>query len=63
MNESINDNRKRRGRPATGTEPMWGIRFAADQREAIQEYAKIHQVTKAEAVRRLIQIALDADKE
>lgn len=42
---------------------MWGIRFPEEQREAIQHYAKIHKVTKAEAVRRLIQIALKADSE
>ncbi|MFT8612880.1 MAG: hypothetical protein ABF812_16150 [Gluconobacter cerinus] len=42
---------------------MWGIRFTEEQREAIQHYAKTHKVTKAEAIRRLIQIALEADSE
>lgn len=62
MSQSINDNRKKRGRPATGLDPMWGVRFPASQREAIDAWAKAHALTRAEAIRRLVQCALNAPK-
>jgi len=55
---TINDNPKKRGRPATGKDPMWGIRFAAAQRTAIDAYAADHGISRAEAIRRLIGQAL-----
>lgn len=61
MKKSIIDNHKKRGRPATGADPMWGIRFPVDQREAIDAWAETNGVTRAEAIRRLIQKGLEVD--
>lgn len=41
---------------------MWGVRFPASQREAIDAWAKAHALTRAEAIRRLVQCALNAPK-
>lgn len=52
---SISDNQKKsRGRPATGSDPMWGVRFTAQQREQIDSYAQAHGLPRAEAIRRLV---------
>lgn len=40
---------------------MWGIRFPVDQREAIDAWAETNGVTRAEAIRRLIQKGLEVD--
>lgn len=37
---------------------MWGIRFPAAQRTAIDAYAAAHGISRAEAIRRLIGQAL-----
>lgn len=63
MVQSINDNRKKRGRPATGLDPMWGVRFPAHLRDVIDAWAKSHDLTRAEAIRRLTQLGLDAEKD
>lgn len=39
---------------------MWGIRFPETQRQAIDNYAVIHRLTRAEAVRRLVEMGLQA---
>lgn len=59
MSKSINDNRKKRGRPATGLDPMWGVRFPADQREVIDAWAKENSITRAEAIRRLVHAGVE----
>lgn len=52
---SISDNQKRgRGRPATGSDPMWGVRFTEDQRERIEAFAQAQSLPRAEAIRRLV---------
>jgi len=40
MKESINDDRKMRGRPATGTAPLVGVRMTDDFQDAIRGWAK-----------------------
>lgn len=57
---SISDNQKKRGRPATGSDPMWGVRFTANQRELIDGYADRNGIARAEAVRRLVAAGLVA---
>jgi hypothetical protein len=60
MAKSINDTQKKRGRPATGVTPMTGVRFSDQAMQAIRRWAK-HQPdnpTRAEAIRRLVEIAL-----
>lgn len=52
---SITDNQKKqRGRPATGSDPMWGVRFTAEQRAQIEVFASREGVARAEAIRRLV---------
>jgi len=40
---------------------MWGIRFPADQRAAINAWAEANGVTRAEAIRRLIAKGLEVE--
>jgi hypothetical protein len=60
MKKSIKDKPKKRGRPATGRDPMRGIRMPPSMYEAILKWAKKQpdHPTFAEAVRRIISKAL-----
>ncbi|MGV4877653.1 ribbon-helix-helix protein, CopG family [Acetobacter indonesiensis] len=60
MNTSINGNQKKRGRPATGERSHIAARVSEDEIKKIDEWAARHGVTRAEAIRRLVQIGLDA---
>ena len=52
---SISDKQKRqRGRPATGSDPMWGVRFSSDQRALIEAFAEANGLPRSEAIRRLV---------
>lgn len=42
---------------------MWGVRFPAHLRDVIDAWAKSHDLTRAEAIRRLTQLGLDAEKD
>jgi hypothetical protein len=62
MKKSINDNRKIRGRPATGTAPLVGVRMTEDFQAEIKAWSK-KQTDKpplATAIRRLVEIGLKA---
>jgi hypothetical protein len=65
MSKSISDNQKKsRGRPATGITPMVGVRLQPGFRAEIQTWAD-NQEDKpalAEAIRRLIRQGLDKPK-
>jgi metal-responsive CopG/Arc/MetJ family transcriptional regulator len=60
--ESIPVTRKKRGRPATGQDPVLTIRLPLALRSAIQNWAKQQKDTpsRSEAIRRLIEFALTA---
>jgi hypothetical protein len=63
MKKSINDNRKvRRGRPATGTAPLVGVRMTEDLQAQIKAWARKQQDTPglAPAIRRLVELGLKA---
>jgi hypothetical protein len=62
MKKSINDNRKTRGRPATGTSPLVGVRMTPEFQKPIRDWANAQDdnPSMAEAVRRLIEIGLSA---
>jgi hypothetical protein len=64
MKKSINDNQKRRGRPATGTAPLVGVRMTLEFQKPIKAWAKMQEdrPTMAEAVRRLVEIGLGSVK-
>lgn len=51
---------KKRGRPATGKDPMLAGRVPAEMIEAVELWAKRNDLTRSEAVRRLIQLGLNA---
>jgi hypothetical protein len=60
MRRSISAKRKRGGRPATGHDPMVGLRMSKDTRAAIKKWASTQhdRPNFSEAVRRLIEIGL-----
>ena len=64
MKKSINDNRKiGRGRPATGTAPLVGVRMTDEFQDQVRAWAK-QQKDKpplASAIRRLVEIGLSSD--
>jgi hypothetical protein len=62
MKKSINDNQKRRGRPATGTAPLVGVRMTLEFQKPIKAWAKSQddRPTMAEAIRRLVELGLKA---
>jgi hypothetical protein len=47
-----------RGRPATGRDPMIGLRAGKQLTAAIDAWAKRNGVTRSEAIRRLVEIGL-----
>jgi hypothetical protein len=49
----------KRGRPRTGLRPFAGARFSKETLNAIDRYAKTHKVGRSEAIRRLVEKALD----
>jgi hypothetical protein len=63
VKQSINDNRKiGRGRPATGTAPLVGVRMTEEFQDEIRAWAKkqADQPPLAAAIRRLVEIGLRA---
>jgi hypothetical protein len=60
MKKSINDNRKMRGRPATGTAPLVGVRMTEDFQAEIKAWSKKQsdQPPLATAIRRLVELGL-----
>ena len=60
MRRSISARRKRGGRPATGHDPMVGLRISKETRAAIKKWASTQhdRPNLSEAVRRLIEIGL-----
>jgi hypothetical protein len=64
MTDSNNDNQKKRGRPATGTAPLVGVRMTLDFQKTIKAWAKkqADDPNLAEAIRRLVEIALTGNR-
>ncbi len=60
--ESITVTPKKRGRPATGQDPVLTVRLPSNTRTAIENWAKQQKdrPSRSEAIRRLIEIALTA---
>ena len=59
MAKSISVKRKSVGRPATGTEPLYGVRIADALMKQIMDWARTHGATRSQAIRRLVEIGLD----
>ena len=58
--KAISVKRKKPGRPATGTEPLYGVRIAGDLMAQIQKWAKENSASRSEAIRRLVELGLKA---
>jgi CopG-like RHH_1 or ribbon-helix-helix domain, RHH_5 len=55
---SAKPKKRGRGRPATGRDPMIGLRLPKDQIAALDEWAKTNGCTRSELIRVLIERAL-----
>ena len=63
MVKSINDNRKRRpGRPATGTDPLVGVRMSPEIIKALDAWAKRNSHSRASAIRHFVEAGLNKEK-
>lgn len=62
MGQSIKVNQKKRGRPATGRDPVSAVRLPADLTSAVDKWAEDHEVTRSEAIRRLVELGLKVKK-
>jgi hypothetical protein len=64
MKKSINDNQKSRGRPATGTAPLVGVRMTEELQSQIRAWAnkQADNLSLAAAIRRLVELGLKAKK-
>ena len=51
---SAKQKKRRRGRPATGTDPMIGLRLPKPQTTRLDRWAKVNGYTRSEAIRVLI---------
>jgi Ribbon-helix-helix protein, copG family len=58
MKKSIKVMPKRRGRPATGKDPQVILRMPPDQIKRVEAWAKLNKITRSEAIRRLLDDAL-----
>ena len=58
MAKSISVKRKKAGRPATGTEPLYGVRIADALMKQIMDWAKTQGATRSDAIRRLVELGL-----
>jgi hypothetical protein len=62
MATSISVIRKKPGRPATGTEPLYGVRIADELMGRIEKWAGENSASRSEAIRRLVEIGLNAKR-
>jgi hypothetical protein len=62
MAKSISVKRKKPGRPATGTEPLYGVRVSDPLMKQIMDWAEAQGATRSEAIRRLVELGLKAKK-
>jgi hypothetical protein len=58
MAKSIKVNQKKRGRPATGRDPVSAVRLPAELTAAVDKWAEDHEANRSEAIRRLVEIGL-----
>jgi hypothetical protein len=61
MRESIKVRSKRKpGRPATGKDPLFAVRMPVELMASVEAWAKRDELTRSEAIRRLIELGLKA---
>jgi hypothetical protein len=54
--------KKRRGRPATGKDPLVSARLPQPLIDQVEEWSGSNSVTRSEAIRRLVELGLKAKK-
>jgi hypothetical protein len=62
MRKSITVTPKKRGRPATGRDPFLTARVPQDVIDAIEAWAAASEISRSEAVRRLLELGMRAPK-
>ena len=63
MKKSIKvDQKKKRGRPATGRDPMVSSRIPEATVSAVDNWAQHNETTRSDAIRRLVELGLKAKK-
>jgi hypothetical protein len=61
MAKSIKVNQKKgRGRPATGRDPVSAVRLPVELTAAVDKWAEDNKANRSEAIRRLVEIGLKA---
>jgi hypothetical protein len=60
MKKTIKATPKRRGRPATGKDPQINMRMPAELISRIEDWAKVNELGRSEAIRRLVELGLKA---
>jgi hypothetical protein len=60
MAKSIKVNQKKRGRPATGRDPVSAVRLPVDLTANVDAWAESREVSRSEAIRRLVELGLKA---
>jgi hypothetical protein len=60
MAKSIKVNQKKRGRPATGRDPVSAVRLSAELTASVDKWAEDHEANRSEAIRRLVELGLKA---
>ena len=58
MAGSIKVNRKKRGRPATGRDPVSAVRLPAELTASVDKWSEDHETNRSEAIRRLVELGL-----
>ena len=59
---SIKDKPKKRGRPATGKDPLVGVRMSPELTKAVDAWAKKNAHTRASAIRYFVEVGLAKKK-
>jgi metal-responsive CopG/Arc/MetJ family transcriptional regulator len=62
MAKSIKVNQKKRGRPATGRDPVSAVRLPVELTAEVDKWAEGHKANRSEAIRRLVEIGLSKSK-
>jgi Arc/MetJ-type ribon-helix-helix transcriptional regulator len=62
MAKSIKVNQKKRGRPATGRDPVSAVRLPAELTAAVDKWAEDNEANRSEAIRRLVELGLSNGK-
>jgi hypothetical protein len=61
MAKSIKVNQKKgRGRPATGRDPVSAVRLPVELTAAVDKWAEDNEANRSEAIRRLVELGLKA---